>query len=420
MATFDDLLKISEPRPVNMPSRISERSRRLITTSIVETCTEHELLKVEPVYKYTFDSNYNETGREKVGEQVVIPWGNDTTDDIFGGLSVINSRGKMHRRIRNNLFRNFNIKFPTKEVAMLGNLINEIAEPMGVWYYLVTNDVESNIGRFGDAGSCFRHGNEVYAIQEALDVAMALVYDMDSSPYARAWVHNSSDDALVFFNAYSRTDYGQLRTRQIAGIIAKDMNKETRKVYYSSNLYQNQEWAIAIAGEQDTYEIYVENCGPECGHCNEYIHEEDEIWIDGNDFYVCSSCFSDYYFWCDKCDIACHDDEYNDIGDTGVCDDCRDEYFSYCNDCDTYVLNEDVYELNDDYFCSECYDMLARECASCCDTIHRDDAYLVGEKTYCENCCGICARCENTIDNDNLDSNDLCEDCVKETEVESD
>ena len=417
MLTLDELVKIGDPKRVTMGSRLSERARREIADHIENVCGKHGLLPMVPVYEP--QSDFSPVLPKVVGERACVPWDDDnTTDNVFGGLSLVNSQGKMTKRISRNLYKNYKIKYPAVELVLLGNLINENANAMGAWHYKITNDVQGNIGIFGDAGSCFRGGSEVYAIEEDYRAAMALIYDEDLAPYARAWVYSPyNDNALIFFNAYSREHRGQLRTRQIASIVARDLGTTTRRVDYDCNLYQNQNWAIAVGGERIDYSINIENYGEQCDDCGDYVHEDDGTWLEGREVTICNDCFRRSYFWCTHCDNPEHDDNCVTVksGDV-VCDDCACEYYSWCEHCSEHVDTDYMDKLHDEWYCLECYNEVAVECEECSDVVHQDNSVDTPTGICCGDCWAFCNKCDIPIAISELTSDGECVDCWKKTE----
>lgn len=361
-----------------MGRRISEGTRCLVL-EIIETM----IAKTGYEYEHT-ETQYDMYSGSFVDKVTIVNspiWADDTTDTVFGGLSLSNRRGKIAKRIRTNLFKNYNVRLPAKDISELGNFINENAQAMGEWHYKLSRDLGRYVGQFGDSDACFQDGYQCQTHREAMEVdrntAIALIYDRYRNNYARAWVHLNDDGAMVFFNAYSRTDYGQLRTRQIAGIVAHDLGMDTRKVRYSTDIHSNTAWAIAVGGnkENNKYDFYFdpeenETC---CLHCEEYYHEDYIFWI--GDEPVCDDCRYEYYEYCENCGEYHSNDYTYWVGDEAYCEYCHSELFINCEGCSESVAKDSVYHFcGDSYYCSECYSDRVTECESCYSEVWRDDA----------------------------------------------
>ena len=112
---------------------------------------------------------------------------------------------------------------------------------------------------------------------------------------------------------------------------------------------------------------FVEEIGDEfmeeerfyCDDCGEEVEsQEDLIYVESEDRYVCQSCFDDNYYTCEDCGEVVHRDNIHWVGsydDRGVCDSCIDDYL-YCDDCGHYYPSDEVeyHEEDDAYYCYDC------------------------------------------------------------------
>jgi hypothetical protein len=322
-------------------------------------------------------------------------WADDTTDSVFGGLALVNRRGKIAKRIRSNLYKNYDIRLPDRDIAELGTHINENASAMGVWYYKLSSNLNKYVGRFGDGGACFQDGYcydyHRLAMEEDYDTAIALIYDEDKEPYARTWVKHTHDHALVFFNTYSSGWLGQLRTRQIASIVASDLRLATRRVSYTTDVYQNTGWAIAIGGERAnrTYDFWYEPENPNqvCSWCDEAYPDDEVYWIESEDGHICCGCLDNDFARCASCDeYHRYSRLWETVHDDRVCRYCIDDNHFSCHRCDLYVGNDQGVELNDNYYCAKCHDKITVPCSECNSVIHLDDANDFEGEPYCDDC----------------------------------
>ena len=96
-----------------------------------------------------------------------------------------------------------------------------------------------------------------------------------------------------------------------------------------------------------------------CDDCGEEVEsQEDLIYIESEDRYVCQSCFDDHYYTCEDCGEVIHSDNVHWVGscdDRAVCDSCIDDYL-YCDDCGHYYPSDEVeyHEEDDAYYCYDC------------------------------------------------------------------
>ena len=104
-------------------------------------------------------------------------------------------------------------------------------------------------------------------------------------------------------------------------------------------------------------ECYCRDCVSYCDRCGEY-HREEGTYIPSEDRYVCDSCLSAWYVYCDSCDEYVHENNmvWIECECRYVCDDCADRYYTCCEDCGEYFPNDDIREY-DDYLmlCNDCY-----------------------------------------------------------------
>ena len=61
-----------------------------------------------------------------------------------------------------------------------------------------------------------------------------------------------------------------------------------------------------------------------CSDCGQLVREDEAIWLDREDRYICPSCYEDNYLTCENCLEIFHRDDI-------VYDEVRDRY--YCTEC---------------------------------------------------------------------------------------
>ena len=89
-----------------------------------------------------------------------------------------------------------------------------------------------------------------------------------------------------------------------------------------------------------------------CADCVAILHIEDAVLVEGNDFFVCSSCATHYE--CTDCgryidsELLWYDD-----GTRRLCVECGDNY-STCYDCEEIVHYDDLFHIDGYYYCNHC------------------------------------------------------------------
>lgn len=120
-----------------------------------------------------------------------------------------------------------------------------------------------------------------------------------------------------------------------------------------------------IRDEEDQFYIdgyvYCRDCVSYCDYCDEYTREE-ITYVSSEDMYVCESCLSNNFFYCDRCHSYHHNDNMTHVEytDEYVCDECLDEYYTMCDECEKYFPNDHIHCKDVDgeefYYCDECFE----------------------------------------------------------------
>lgn len=96
----------------------------------------------------------------------------------------------------------------------------------------------------------------------------------------------------------------------------------------------------------------------ECYHCGEEHSEEDLIYVDYYDRWVCQDCYDNYYSVCEDCNEVYYCDDLHSVegGNRCVCDSCMDNYY-YCAECNEYYYSDSMYydEETDEWYCEDCW-----------------------------------------------------------------
>lgn len=133
-----------------------------------------------------------------------------------------------------------------------------------------------------------------------------------------------------------------------------------------------------------------------CEICEEYHDDNDMIYIESEDRWVCENCVSAYYTRCDECGEYHENDEmtYVSNGDA-VCNDCLDRLYTYCDECREYHPYDEVgtYTSEEGYdysICDDCMDDCTVRCEEC------------GERTYGTDAC-TCYYCDSPLTEEDED-----------------
>ena len=93
-----------------------------------------------------------------------------------------------------------------------------------------------------------------------------------------------------------------------------------------------------------------------CHDCeSETDNEDDVIYLEYVEDYVCTDCLDENYFNCDRCDDATLNDDMYVVqpNDNGWCEHCYENYSVYCESCDC-SYDEDVVSVNEYNYCEDC------------------------------------------------------------------
>jgi len=352
-------------------------------------------------------------------------------ESVLGGRERVNRDGKMTKRIKRNMRRDYDRALSDELIQNIGNIMN--AHSLSARNYIVehTDDFYGTVGRFGDSDSCFRPGGEYSSNREAMEnsdcASVFRVYKESGDRLARAWVYHDRDGAIVLFNGYG------IALDKIAILASKLGDLEPRPVLFNSNIYINTCHCYAIGGTAESYEVDfdIEDGNCSCENCGYECYEEDLVWTEENGN-LCEDCLSELYYHCDECDEQCHgendpgvtvykddrmghayelficesccndsytkcegcgefhhDDRISRTGDdANVCDNCVADDYSPCQECGD-LFHNDTLTWNDDSdpYCSECYKENYSECYECGAIFHNEDLELdnSGDR-YCDSC----------------------------------
>lgn len=163
----------------------------------------------------------------------------------------------------------------------------------------------------------------------------------------------------VYNGVYFAEEMLQYRgqTFKVADCFKSNINPNILMIKLEGEGVNNWYWTLDFLEE-----IGEENMEEErfyCADCGEEVDSQDDlVYMDNEDKYVCRDCFENDYFECEDCGEIHHIEEGHFTGrydDHCVCNNCYDDYY-YCEDCGhTYHENEVEYNDEDDcYYCRDC------------------------------------------------------------------
>ena len=316
-------------------------------------------------------------------------------DAIFQGDEITNNRGKIAKRIKNNMRRLHGISLDPVMVSEIGNIASNYSLPAGDFIVEITQDLQDNIGRFCDSSSCFRtyqgnHGmgensHHTLAMEASGDYQILLVYEPHGDRIARALICNEKDHPILF-NAYGK------RLNKLADIYGVILgNQDKRKVDLSSEIWINMNEGYSWGKGQESREylsVDPTDFGDfdRCENCSDAIEEGCGYFTD--DYLYCESCHGDLFTYCDNCE------EYHNTQDTVfslvyyhaysgriydkyICEYCYSGDFSTCANCDQSWEDSDMIAQDDELYCESCHGDLFVSCP--CPFC--EDYHLVAEVT---------------------------------------
>lgn len=122
-------------------------------------------------------------------------------------------------------------------------------------------------------------------------------------------------------------------------------------------------WTWNIDMIEEVSEENMKDLDRICADCGRELEDDEElIYVEEYDRYVCSDCL-EYYHECEDCGRLIHEDDLHGVegGDRSVCDSCFDDY-RYCENCHDYFYYENMIYDDDtgEYYCEDCYNELSR------------------------------------------------------------
>ena len=341
---------------------------------------------------------------------------------LSGGRLRVNNQGKMTKRIKRNMRRDYDVALDDKVIEQIGNIMEKHSMSASEYIVEYTTDLKGTVGNFGDKGTCFRRGGECrnnlvamhdQAGQEPGTFAAFRVYRASGSNLGRAWAYHAEGGEIVLFNGYG------MALDKIALLAAKLDDTEPRLVRVEGDVYindENRSWAIG--GKDTRYYIQAspgnysnEDDADPCSRCERFCPSGDLTIVEHD--YLCPDCFNENYQICNHCGDYCSrvDRPLFRVlvrGSTRhVCERCRNAHYTKCDGCGDYHYTAPYIMTQDGQhsYCRNCaVERGGVECHDCRTMTMPDDTFLIQyshneykqpDYPVCISCRAIYHECEN-------------------------
>ena len=127
----------------------------------------------------------------------------------------------------------------------------------------------------------------------------------------------------------------------------------------------------------------------ECVECGYRMHIDNSFRAPGGD-YLCESCYSERYFYCECCNEDCDTDEAVEVVNgrhmMTVCSECANNRYTACSECERYHENNEMTEANSgELYCPRCTTKCTKECKEC-GGVYDGSALNDFKDGLCEDC----------------------------------
>ena len=126
-----------------------------------------------------------------------------------------------------------------------------------------------------------------------------------------------------------------------------------------------------------------------CWDCGAIIENENEaIWYEEEQDYICQDCYDDNYTTCDECGDVIRVDDSIYINDYIYCQSCVNDNYTTCSYCGEYIRYGDEYETEEGDVCENCRYDYYEECGECGGVYNRDNMHWddYNDCYYCDDC----------------------------------
>lgn len=414
-----------------------------------------KLFEPDKEYIVKVEGLLSRKGQREIEELVQKGYGVEPMLEDFDGFEVVNPRGKMTKRLKNNLKKTRGIKLENGDISQIGNIMANNTVEAGE-YIIVISGIRMDVfdghrslytNRDTFNPSCFQEGHAMHHHWQAMrrnpDFYAVRIAQGDEPDelIARSWLMDDYKfERLVVFNGYGLT----LNEQAILLSRALDVEVVEMRVYYS-DLYVNGDTCRVLGrglSELRPYQIADvriragindRDSTRLCGRCDRQYDLSEEGIEEGGVAYRCGDCV----IRCDICERPRPIDSItrSPFSDRHMCRNCYEEERSQHVCCECGSRSDDGLQELDGYvgrFCANCVTS-CDECESrhprvymrtsdrpgvdtlLCQGCHHDErrrwwcgncgSYMADPDSatvyrghrYCEDCTGSCAWCEAPV-----------------------
>lgn len=298
-------------------------------------------------------------------------------------------QGTLPKRIAHLIYKNSGAKIPKGIVSEIGNIAARHCGNGQDYVYDITPDFDWREGDFGDTGSCYWGGRASARDMLKEHDSLAIRFYKDSKGYGRAWIifpkpsevmaleGKAPENICIVYNSYPSSHPLCRVARLIATLTGLSYKGPVRLENRGSDdgaLYINGGKCYVIGSPSDIENITGVNLNWEdedmciCSDCGCAI-DEDELLSspDGED--LCSDCFHNSYFSCDRCFRTFDNGDCISLEDGQYCERCAIVMgYGPCYNCGEWSREVDQRTGNDNTYCPNCWEEEYGDCKDCGET----------------------------------------------------
>lgn len=234
-------------------------------------------------------------------------------------------------------------------------------------------------------------------IRNGNDSARAIVHYLDNGRTLLGCVYTTAEHLLDKMRDYGIQQgwhiYRDLTDIDKSTLIMSGLNFCEGEIPYMDVLIQGEICGDTLTASYNggSFSLQDQNGGLggyTCEACGDHVHEDDTYRDNGGEAY-CETCFNEIFFICYHCnDTVCNDDGiFIENKEIYVCQSCADQNYHQCKTCSDYHELDNVQFLNDDAYCESCFDEIADCCEECSEAFYTKDLTTVDDSgPLCEDC----------------------------------
>ena len=283
----------------------------------------------------------------------------------------------------------------------------------------ITQAYDEKIG----GNSCMTGSNSSYTrLYEINPTRFEMLIMRSNNDSARAIIHKLDDGRKLLGVVYATAEHLHDKMQNYAikqnWILRKNADSSEKNTWIMSDLqYNNGEIPymdvltngeicgnlLTVSYNSGNFELCNQNGnlegGYHCENCGDHIHEDD-IYGDGGGNFYCEHCFNENFIYCPKCDDVEHNNDAVFIQDKEiyVCLYCVDKHYYKCVNCNDYHALDNTQILDDEPYCENCFNKIADYCENCNEVFCTEDLTSVNDSgPLCEDCATAVQESERVI-----------------------